>query len=258
MRKVLLGVKRYVYDEASFQASSRQLHKMTLNLAAERGIIQQLAGPGDRLNNWFTTFCTPAAKSGASAMRAYRHSNNDLAASIAGKRLSGQIAEILPSLKRERGSAVVVCVDDFVGTGRSAVSGLRSVIFPSLDDVSRDWRQRFLLVYAAQVGFETGLDYVREQVGDDVFVLCHHRLPDGARAFSPLNDLWDTDEDRLAARQIAEDIGKELVGEDNRLGFGSVEGLVVLRDNCPNDTLPILWSNGRYRGREWKAIFPRS
>lgn len=257
MRKILLGVRRHVYTDSDFQSSSHQLHQMSLAIGADRGIAPQRGGYRKSLVNWYVTFCTESDKSGASSARVYRLANTDLAQRMEGKRLSGEFGEILPSLKTERRPAVVMVVDDFVGTGRSAVSGLQRNILSQLYEWRADWKSRLLVMYAIPVGFEVGINFIREKVGEDVTVLCHKVLGEESRAFNLQSDLWDSDDERFAARQIAEDVGRELVGEENRLGFGGMEAMVVLRDNCPNDSLPILWSNGRYADRDWMPLFPR-
>lgn len=158
---------------------------------------------------------------------------------------------------QERRQAVVVCVDDFVGTGRSAARDLQTRLLAPLNKSYRCWRDHLLLIYAVVVGFEQGIDHIRDQLSPDVRVLCHRVLGEEARAFHAESDLFDSDEERLAAQRVAEEVGRELEGEQRRLGYGGLQALVVLRDNTPNDTLPILWSHGQVSNKAWRPLFPR-
>ncbi len=166
---------------------------------------------------------------------------------------------MIDSLKRGAlRQAVLVCVDDFVGTGYSATAGLKQNVLPLLEECIPGWQERILLVYAAVVGYEEGLAHIRVELGDDVHVACYHTLTSADKAFSPENDIFASADERLRAHDIAKRIG-EALERRHPLGYEDSQALIVFPDNTPNNTLPIFYKNDTpYQGRPWRALFPRS
>lgn len=73
---------------------------------------------------------------------------------------------------------------------------------------------------------------------------------DGEIIFEKDNDLED-------AKQMCSEIGTSLYGESNKYGFLNSGQLLIFSHKTPNNSLPILWKRGSYKGKEWIPLFPR-
>lgn len=62
---------------------------------------------------------------------------------------------------------------------------------------------------------------------------------------------------RERAMRLADEIGSQLE-KRHPLGYEDSQALVVFPDTVPNNTLPILYKQGRkYQGRDWIPLFRR-
>lgn len=141
----------------------------------------------------------------------------------------------------------IVFVDDVVGTGRSIVKNLRSVV----EEVhaAEITRNIFVLTVA---GYQDGIEHVAEQIGATVVSALEYDTRDTVAALDaefyaglPVAERTSTLE-RLRAycRSVSR----------SELGYGDLGGLLVFDHNTPNTSLPVLWSNGR----GWFPLFPRA
>jgi hypothetical protein len=202
--------------------------------------------------NWYVAHADSPGKSGSAAVSRFCNQNRIPKANC------GTPEKAVTALAgATTGRSILVCVDDFVGTGSSAVEGFNSNVLPLLKEHVRDWQERLLVVYAAVVGLEQGLYYIEEELGSDVTVFAAIRLTEADRAFSPENDIFVTPEARERARQLALEIGKALESK-HPLGYEDSQALIVFPDTVPNNTLPILYKQGKtYKNNPWLPLFPR-
>ena len=70
--------------------------------------------------------------------------------------------------------------------------------------------------------------------------------------FSEDSAVFSDARDRESARQLAESVGMKLEAR-MPLGYGGIESLIVFYQSCPNNTLPVLWS----QNDGWRPLFPR-
>ena len=83
------------------------------------------------------------------------------------------------------------------------------------------------------------------------------------RAFSVANSLWDSEGDLDDTRLWCSELGKSLLhgqfpdAEDHALGWRGSEALIAFHYNVPNNTLPIFWAKGEFRGKTWQPLLPR-
>jgi hypothetical protein len=77
--------------------------------------------------------------------------------------------------------------------------------------------------------------------------------------------IWDSDEDRMEARNIFSSIGRQLLQDEgfepervqeSSLGFGNDQRLIVYQYNVPKSTITALWKSGNVNGRVWEPLFP--
>jgi len=201
----------------------------------------------------YITYADSSGKSGSAVAKQYRSQN-----SIASQHCGDPQKVVSAIMSSGMEQAILVCVDDFVGTGRSAVDGLKANVIPVLERAYPNWTERIMLVYAAVTGVETGFKAIEDAMGNDVVVAHHQELTQSDKAFSEDNNIFETADERLRARDIAHRIGSVLE-KKHPLGHEDSQALVVFPDNVPNNTLPIFYKAGvSYNGQPWKALFPRS
>lgn len=161
-------------------------------------------------------------------------------------------AKLADRIDAEKDLQAVVCIDDFAGSGRTAVTGLRRMwksIGAKLVDRKIDFH------FIAIAGFSAAISNLQETadtLGGKIFINVLDLLTDSDRAFSEESLIFDSTEDRLRARDIAHNIGKTLTS-NAPLGHNSDQALVIFDTNCPNNSLPILWSNAK----GWRPLFER-
>ena len=50
----------------------------------------------------------------------------------------------------------------------------------------------------------------------------------------------------------------EQLYKDWPLGFKNTQSLVLMQHSSPNNTIPVLWSDNQYQGRNWNPLVPRN
>lgn len=152
----------------------------------------------------------------------------------------------------------IVFIDDMIGSGSSVESNLNWLI----DELGELIRKRQLQVFVTAVcGLRMGLEKAKTVIADAslcamVKVIEGNLLDDTDRCFSDQSLVFNSPEDREEARKIALKYGTKLDG-NQPLGYGDSQLLVVFHDNCPNNTLPILWKESE-RKVKWRPLFKRN
>ena len=239
-----------LYTEAKWRHALTQMHAMVRQKALEHDFDIYL-GPRRQPQNIYITHSDSVGESGSALVTLYRYQNN------IPERLCGGPNKIFTAVgKNAQTKVIVICVDDFIGSGQSATEQLAKLT-SRLHQIPR-WGDRVLFIYATVVGFEKGMKCIEEHIGQEIIVLSYKVLTEADRAFSPENSIFDTAEERNRAREIAHRIGSVLE-KDNPLGWENSQALVVFPDNIPNNTLPIFYKQGvEYNGQLWRPLFPRA
>jgi hypothetical protein len=239
-----LGLFRLETYNSALEALDAKVrsHAISTGIATEIGLRRAKT-------NYFITHADDSGKSGGQVVVQYRRVNHYV------DKQAGSPAKLLPLIAGATGRSVAVIVDDFVGSGRSAVANVKSNIIDRLEEIRPGWRDHVTLVYATVAGLEAGLEILKDGFGKDVLVVCAHALSDTDRAFHPNSGLYDFGE-RERAREIAHRFGA-LLEQKHPLGYEDSQALVVFYDTVPNNTLPILWKSGSVGDREWRPLFPR-
>jgi hypothetical protein len=150
---------------------------------------------------------------------------------------------------------VVIIADDFAGTGNQLAKSVDELCM-QLDQWG-DWRESTVLVVGAAIVADTSLWTSERFGGVDLRVAVGQLVSDRLRAFADGAGIFDSEDDRVRARDLVTVIGKSLQ-QGKPLGWAEQGLLVLLEANCPNNTLPVFWKEGRYGGRPWKPLFPRA
>lgn len=152
--------------------------------------------------------------------------------------------------------ALVAVVDDFAGTGNTLVKGLEKARLKIKGEVWDRYVKEGRIALFVMYSFPEALEAVRVAI-PGVEVLAAHVFGDDLRACNEEAGIFETEGDRTFARDILQQIGREL-SPSNPLGHGDMGALVVFSNTTPNNTLPIFWCGGIVQERPWKPLFPRA
>lgn len=195
---------------------------------------------------------TPGS-SGPSMARLYRQTNNIYRDNCVSP------DEILKHVLEVKEISALVFVDDFVGTGQTVTELLKKLKFkyPELPHLLK--ARGVQLWYVVVAGTELGMSKIEKELENFtslIHVFCANELGDQDKAFSESSPIWSTVEERITAEEIAGSFGKRLEPRAP-WGFGNTQALVVFEENCPNNSLPILYK-ARKGMESFKPLFPRS
>ena len=204
-----------------------------------------------RRHDILVTFVGGAAKSGAHYARQFAKANRIAHTNVvAPERLDNELRKG----PDDRISGVVV-VDDMIGTGNTLIADLnsRTEVLHQLGVGSSI--PLFVCVFCATVEGEAS---VRRHVGrtfpDGDLDVCEV-LDERHYAFSDELAFWDSEWEKEKAKSLVTELGAR-VDRRRPLGYRGQGLLLTFSRNCPNNSLPILFGNGRGDAR-WTPLFPR-
>ena len=203
---------------------------------------------GRKHGKTLVSFLGGPVKSGAEFAKLYADEVSIYARNVVGP---GRLAE---RLKADESIERVVFVDDLVGTGDSVCRHV-GALHPRL--VEQFQTRETEVYYAVVLACDAGWTRVEQEVAEREFGLrvryCE-LIQDADRAFGVGPGRFDTEDEANFARGVAEDYGRRLARE-SPLGYGGCELAVVFEQNCPNNTLPILWKDSSEPS--WTSLFSR-
>jgi hypothetical protein len=151
---------------------------------------------------------------------------------------------------------LLLIVDDFAGSGTTIQKGLQRLAARLTGEVFEKYMDAGRVSCYCQFSFPDALDKLKSSFPKIDFYSAHV-FGDELRALDPHANVFDSEEDRVYARDVLLQIGRELTPQ-NPLGFGDMGALVAFHNSVPNNTLPIFWSNGKVNERQWQPLFPRA
>jgi hypothetical protein len=194
---------------------------------------------------WLNHYCKIRA-SGASYAYQYRQTNNIGANNLV------QPDRVIDRLLGNTAITAVVLVDDFIGSGGTAIKSLEPLAARVLELHGRPDVSWFV---SAVSGLATGAQAI-EASGPgrqlDIRVAVAHPLLASDLPFGSDSTLFDEEEQR-AFRLMLRKYEKR-VGSTMSLGYGELAVPVVLPDNCPNNAPAALW----HHGANWRPLFTRT
>jgi hypothetical protein len=213
-----------------------------------RGTTHRIESGKLRRSDILVSYLDNPAKSGAQLARLYTEEVSIYAANVVEK---GKLAEVL---KEKKEIQVLLFLDDFVGTGNAASTYLKDLDSMIADVVrERSIKVVFATVVAAIEGWKQ-VEQIAESLNMPVQVHCCETLDETARCFSETSGIFSEKDQRESAKEIALKYGK-LLEKDCPLGYGNLEMAVVFERSCPNNSLPILWSESTTP--KWTPLFKR-
>lgn len=146
---------------------------------------------------------------------------------------------------------VVVYVDDFIGSGGSVVDALsleENIVRP---EVLSDASSGRLYVIAAIV-MDNGYSKISQDISGAIILGDLH-----CKGFDPHRKVFGSYFKTKAVREMCYKYGEQLY-KDCPLGYKNTQSLVLMQHSSPNNTVPVLWSNNQYQGRNWIPLVPRN
>lgn len=188
------------------------------------------------------------AKSGPSLARIYRQENQLVSESVV------QSSQIKKALKARPNVKFIICPEDVIGSGQDMINFLKGIN----GTVGQQLRERDITVVIQVICvLKDGLDAINSFRSQLPFKteIYYYELTEKCFANEP--EYRSIDEDWAEIQSIAEDYGMRLK-PTKPLGYENSQMLVVFHDNCPNNTLPILWASSAQPDFYWNPLFPRS
>lgn len=146
-------------------------------------------------------------------------------------------------------------VNDVIAGGQSARTEIRTARKQLYQQIP-GWTGRVLFFYVAVAGVADVLENLKD-AEQDVQVLAGHEFDHRVVAFDPRARIFRDDLMREEAERLARRLGARLVSSSRSLGWDQTGLLILLPDNCPNNTLPIFWEASREAGYPWTPLLPR-
>lgn len=160
-----------LYTEARTTYALKQIHEMILQEARNLNIPLHVASGAKRyLLNLCVTHIDSIGESGGALVSRYRQINRRVLERLCGTphKVFTAISQALQTSPLEK--FIVVCIDDFIGSGQSATNQLGNLI-PQMRRVIPNWQEHILLIYATIVGFEKGIEFIEEKIPENIKVL---------------------------------------------------------------------------------------
>jgi hypothetical protein len=241
-----LAESGYVSQGADTNALAT-LGEMVESNRAKREVVWKRIG--GRTDNLCLAYVDNEEKSGAEVAR-------ELAKRLRpGKR--GPLEDVKDWVHRHTdGDSLLIVVDDFSGTGTTIAKGLEKFVLrastsPAIAQFLKEGWVACYLLYA----FPEGLETLQNRFPTISFNAVHV-FGEDVRSLHPEAKLFENETERLFARDMLLQIGRELYPA-NPLGYGDMGGLVCFHDTIPNNSLPIFWCDGTVGEKQWRALFPR-
>lgn len=193
-----------------------------------------------------TAFGNPA-KSGSTLARIYRSTNRLVPANVA------HFDSIKEQLEQNTGIKHIICVEDVIGSGEDMLNFLRA-IDQKIGSVLAE--RKISVIIQSVCALSDGVKKIEDQAKTLKYELTLNYYEVVDKCFSRTPEYRNIDEDWDEIKSIALKYGKRL-RPDKPLGYGDSQMLVVFHDNCPNNTLPILWAESRDFEFHWTPLFPR-
>lgn len=214
----------------------------------KRGLIRGIEPGKVKRSDILVSYLDSPAKSGGRFASLYAEEASIYVENVIEK---GKLAQ---ALAEKEDVGVLVFVDDFVGTGRSACEYLRQLdVTISQIVAERGIKVFFIAVVAYVVGWKS-VEEAAENLQMNVQSHCCELLDESARCFGARSVIFSDAKEREFAKSIALRHGKMLQKRQS-LGYGDLEMAVVFERGCPNTSLPILWAESS--SPRWVPLFKR-
>jgi len=146
----------------------------------------------------------------------------------------------------------VVYVDDFIGSGGSVVTALSSLdkknVRPEVLSDACSGR----LYFVAAIVMDNGYSRITQDISGAVILGDSY-----CKGFNPHKKVFGSYFKTKAVREMCYKYGEQLY-KSWPLGYQNTQSLVLMQHSSPNNTVPVLWSDKQYQGRNWIPLVPRN
>ena len=146
---------------------------------------------------------------------------------------------------------VVVYVDDFIGSGGSVVEALsleKKRVRPEVLSDACSGR----LYFVAAIVMDNGYSWITQDISGAVILGDLY-----CKGFNPHKKVFGSYFKTKAVREMCYKYGEQLY-KSWPLGYQNTQSLVLMQHSSPNNTVPVLWSDNQYQGRNWNPLVPRN
>ena len=236
------------YDLPKIKEAFRSLHSTVQRNIAQKGGVRSADRRDRRDDILLSSFGSPA-QSGPSYARIYANENKiyvDNAVSL------DKISDVLEEKSHIK---AIVFVDDIIASGNSAVCSLNTLNEICGELLEKQEVKIFISAICGlyHIGIEN-LENAIENVPFEAEVIVSDLLTEKDQCFSPVSEVFGSSDERERAKRIVLEYGK-LLQKKHPLGYEDSQLLVAFHDNCPNNTLPILWCESKKI--RWIPLFKR-
>ncbi len=237
------------YDLAKIKEAFRSLHSSVQADIAQRGGIRSADRRESRSDILLSSFGS-LVQSGSSYARIYANENR---ISVGNALLLDQISDVLQ--KEESDTKAIVFVDDIIASGNSAVDFLNTLNRQCGDLLKKKKVKIFIaMICGLQIGIKKLEDKIKK-VPFEAEVIVSDLLTEKDQCFSSTSEVFSSSDERDKAKEIVQEHG-ELLQKKQPFGYKDSQLLVAFHDNCPNNTLPIIWCESTKK-KHWIPLFKR-
>ncbi|MBL7129283.1 MAG: ATP-binding protein [Ignavibacteria bacterium] len=190
------------------------------------------------------------AKSGYVYLRKYAQENKILQENIV------HFSKITETLESNSRIQLILIIDDIIGTGRTQIELTSKYLNEEILGIIKS--RNIKLIYASICGTNKGIKTIQEFLNKypiETEVKCLESLTKENKCFDSESIFFDNEIDRENARKVALKYGNQ-IDRKQPLGFEDSELAIVFFDNCPNNTLPIIWKRNE-KNPKWFPLFER-
>ena len=253
-QKQMFALLRHVnfFSQYRIREKIRELHEEVQRIIAGTKVSRPWDKRHARPDILLSSLDSSPGKSGSSFARVYAKENNIYVNNVAS---CDEIRKVIDENSQIR---AIVFVDDIIASGGTTGRHLKWLN----EELGELIRHQKLMVFIASVcGIRVGIEKIKDALEDlslsaQVKVVVGEYLDESDQCFNNQSGAFSSLEDQHKAKRIAEEYGKKLE-KGHPLGYDNGQLLVVFSDNCPNNTLPILWkkSTGKVN---WRPLFKRN
>lgn len=241
MFKILKGVK--YYSNTFVRERMKEIDGIV-----KRSFIQKVEKAKFKRSDIIVSYIDGPAKSGAEFARLYADEAKIYVDNVIEK------GKIFEEVENRKDIQAIVFIDDFVGTGQSALeylTNLKTVLQNIIE------KRELKIFFIAMVAYYNGWKKLENEIpGIGIPIETHacEILDESSRCFGEKSSIFSDQNEREEAKKIAIAYGRPIV-KKNPLGYGDLEIAVVFERGCPNNSLPILWSESI--NPQWTPLFKR-
>ncbi|MBZ9572554.1 hypothetical protein KJA15_04455 [Patescibacteria group bacterium] len=209
-------LKEFIFDGSDLENA-----KSTFNDFIKKCRFSHIGRPGE---------------SGGYILYIFRHANN-----LPIHLFPGRWSEITKDIN------YILFIDDFLGTGDTAINFWESSIIKNLIKNFPDITLYYLPLVALKKGVDNVTSFTRFKI------ISPQIFTEDYRVFSDKSCIFPDRKKREETKKMCEVYGEYLEGINYSLGYKDSQALVGLHHNIPDNTLPIIWS----KSKGWYPIFKR-